>query len=193
MIQKPTRIAQLPVDDRGFPIPWNVQRDKDGKPLFTVNDQAKHIQALTKDLCPLCGERNEQIRWFVGGPMSAFHPNGVYFDLPGHKDCIAYALQVCPYLAAKNYKHRIDLPDPSKLPEGVVALVDYTQIPGRPELFVMVGAPGTEIILGETVYVRPKKPIIGYFYWRKGERIPRSEAEQLINRKEQQHELPTED
>lgn len=181
-IEKPTRIAKLPLDNRGFPIPWNVQRDIDGNPMFTVNDQVKHVLALTGDLCPLCGEANQQIRWFVGGPMSAFDPNGAYFDLPGHKSCIEYALQVCPYLTAKNYTHRIDVIDPDKIPEDTIALVDFTQIPGRPEVFVMVASAGTLIISHNpmTIYVKPKEPILGYRYWRKGVRLTKKEAQQII-------------
>jgi len=41
--------------------------------------------------------------WMIGGPLSAFHPQGVYIDTPVHYDCGKYALQVCPYSAVSLY------------------------------------------------------------------------------------------
>ena len=36
------------------------------------------------------------------------HENGAFADPPGHRACVTYALQVCPYLAAPSYAKRID-------------------------------------------------------------------------------------
>jgi hypothetical protein len=68
MIPMPPRIEKLPRDERGYPIPWNVLRDVDGKPIFTANDSAKHMRAIYEALCPICGERTGKWKWFVGGP-----------------------------------------------------------------------------------------------------------------------------
>lgn len=181
MIPMPPRIAKLPTDKRGYPIPWNVLLDVDGNPMFTVNDSQKHLTALHESLCPICGERTGKWKWFVGGPKSAFDPNGWYFDLPGHCECMEYALQVCPYLAARNYAHRIDIVHPEKLPEAVITF-DDTQDPNRPTLFVAVASATIELKPNgiHLPYVRPKKPWLGVSYWQKGQRLSDSEGEQLV-------------
>jgi hypothetical protein len=176
----PPRIQALEKDHRGFPIPWNVLRGKENKPIFTANDDRKHILALKEDRCAICGQPNEKVRWFVGGPKSAFHPNGWYFDLPGHEECIEFALKVCPYLAAKNYANRIDIKDNKNLPDGQVLFVDYTQDPNRPTVFVMVGCTRVEVsIRPPAIYVRPADRT-EVRYWRKGERVESVEGEILV-------------
>ena len=128
MIKEPERIARLPHDKRGFPIPWNVLRGVDDAPIFTVNDERKSQQALTRELCPICGERLGRWKWWVGGPRAAFDEHGWYIDLPVHQECAHYALQTCPYLASPRYveDHRVDVPDPSKLLPEHRVLVDQT-------------------------------------------------------------------
>lgn len=167
-------MRDLPKDRRGLPIPYIVLRDKDDRPHFTVNDTAKAMRCLAKDLCPICGKRLHRGRWFVGGPLSAFHPEGWYFDTPMHADCMRYALRVCPYLAAPKYVGRLEdlMLDPEKLPDNVVALTDDTVIPERPELFVAVMSIGQETKRGAAAhpYVRPKKRV-RYEYWRFGEQL----------------------
>lgn len=178
----PERMQSLPLDPRGYPIPWNVLRGKDGAGIFTVNSEEKHLVALQKSLCPLCGERLGQWKWFLGGPLSAFHPGGCYLDLPGHRDCIEYALQVCPYLALPRYIGRIDVPNPANLPLKVPFLVDQTVIPERPELFVAVASSHIEMLPNPPLLpkVRPKKPILEYQFWRHGRKISQTEALPLI-------------
>jgi hypothetical protein len=176
----PALMRDLERDARGLPIPYIVQRDNDGKPHFTINDAGKGMQALAKDLCPICGNKLFRGRWFVGGPLSAFHPDGCYFDTPMHADCMRYALRVCPYLAAPKYVHRLDglTADPNNFPEGVVGFQDNTVIPDRPEIFVAVMAIGQEFTGGATAsrpYLKPKK-VVRYEYWLKGERLPEDEG-----------------
>lgn len=177
----PPRIHALPKDERGFPIPWNVLRDKNGKALFTVNDGAKHLHALTGGLCPICGDPLGEDRWFVGGPASAFHPNGWYRDLPGHCECVEFALAVCPYLAAKNYK-AVSKDFSEVLPEGVVTR-DYTQDPNRPLVFVMVRFESMEVKArnADDVFVRPRRPYLEVRYWSKGVRLSEEEGTRLAN------------
>src|SRR5262245_10413652 len=105
----PERIARLPRDSRGYPVPWNVLVNDDGYPILTVNDQSKTVEAIVSGLCPICGGRLGKWKWFAGGPLSAFDEHGVYIDLPCHRECIEYALQVCPYLALPKYLGRIDV------------------------------------------------------------------------------------
>ena len=123
-METPDRVAKLPKDHRGYPIPWNVMRGEDGTAFFTVNDDRKAHRALREELCPICGERLGRWRWFVGGPRSAFDPHGWYLDLPGHRECMHFALATCPYLAAPKYLGRVDVIHPEKLPPLARILVD---------------------------------------------------------------------
>jgi hypothetical protein len=179
---EPDRIARLPHDTRGYPIPWNVLRGDDGTPFFTVNDDRRAWRALREQLCPLCGERLGRWRWWVGGPLSAFDPNGWYLDLPGHHDCITFALAMCPYLAAPKYLGRIDVANPSKLPPEARIMLDETIITDRPDVFVAVGNDVTEAQeRGLLVpYTRPMRPYLAYEFWRHGKQIPLHRAMPIL-------------
>jgi hypothetical protein len=177
MTEMPYRIARLPRDRRGYPIPWNVLLGVGEAPLFTVNDTSKHLEAIRRELCPICGERLGSWRWFVGGIRSAFDPRGAYYDLPGHRDCERYALQVCPYLSAPVYLGRINVADPSKIPDKV-RLVDITMLPERPEVFVAVASDKLDIVdvRAMTPVIVPKKPHLAYEFWRHGKELSAKEA-----------------
>jgi len=185
----PPRIARLERDARGYPIPWNVLRGDDGTPFFTVNDDRKRHRALCEELCPICGERLGRWKWFVGGPLSAFDPNGWFIDLPMHAECARFALATCPYLAAPKWLAREEkhIPHADKLP--AVPLVDPTLMPDRPELFVAIASAKVEINggsayavrLGDRVlplgaYLRPARPVLDYEFWRQGEPLPLAAA-----------------
>jgi len=178
-IVMPPRIARLPRDPRDLPIPWNVLRGDAGEAFFTVNDDRLAWRALREQLCPLCGERLGKWRWFVGGPRSAFHEHGWYLDLPGHKECMTFALQSCPYLALPRYMGRIDVVRPEKLPPEARILLNETVIADRPEVFVAVGADRIEAQggrLGVVPYLRPLRPALAYEYWRHGKQLTEAEA-----------------
>ena len=178
-IAEPERIARLEHDKRGYPIPWNVLRGDDGTPFFIINDDRKAYHALLRDLCPICGERLGRWKWFVGGLRSAFDPAGCYFDLPGHRECIEYALQVCPYLAIPKYlRHADAIAHPEKLPVGHGILLDETVIPDRPEVMVAVCARRIELLDRGPLqpYLKPVKPFDDWTYWRHGKQIDEAEA-----------------
>jgi hypothetical protein len=182
MIAEPARIARLEHDKRGYPIPWNVVRADDGTPFFTVNDTRKHYRALRAGLCPICGETLGKWRWFVGGPRSAFDPHGWYLDLPGHHECMTFALAACPYLAAPKYLGRVDVANPEKLPAEHRVLIDETMDPERPEMFVAVASARTQMTRDPrpSVLVRPIPPLLGIEYWRHGARIPEHRAMPIL-------------
>ncbi len=177
----PDRIARLPRDPRGYPIPWNVLRNGETA-FFTVNDDRNSWRALREGLCPICGERLGRWLWFVGGPRSAFDPNGYFLDLPGHRDCMEYALQVCPYLAAPKYLGRVDVTRPDKLPPEARILLDETMISDRPEIFVAVACNRIEgLERGALIpYMKPVAPFLDYSFWRHGQRIPEHRAMPIL-------------
>ena len=181
----PQRIARLDTDERGYPIPWSVLRNDDGDPFFTVNDDRKTWQALCEGLCPLCGERLGKWKWFVGGPRSAFDAHGWYIDLPGHRECMEYALGTCPYLAAPRYLGRIDVVNPEKLPPDATLLLDRTIISDRPEVFVATASAGMETLPRGGLLqplVRPARPLVEWTFWRHGKQITLDEALPVLRR-----------
>lgn len=177
MTAMPERIARLPRDKRGYPIPWNVLRDGETA-FFTVNDDRRTWEALRRGLCPICGDKLGRWLWLLGGPRSAFDPDGCYADLPGHRECIKFALRTCPYLAAPKYLGRIDVVHPEKLPPQARILVDETQIPERPEIFVAVASRWVTLRDNAplTPRLKPVAPFLDYTFWRHGEQIGDSEA-----------------
>lgn len=174
----PDRIARLPRDRRGYPVPWNALRGVDDAPIFTVNDDRKGWRAFREQLCPICGERLGRWRWFVGGPLSAFDEHGWFLDQSAHHECVRFALQTCPYLAAPRYLGRIDVADPAKLPPEARILLDETQIPERPEVLVAVSGEKIQVqVRGPLIpYTRPSRPFLGYEFWRHGRQITEEEA-----------------
>lgn len=179
-IPMPSRIRALPRDPRGYPIPWIVYRDVNGKPHFTINDQQRVAQCLTDDLCPICGGKLLPGRWFVGGPEAAFHENGAYADPPLHAECAHYALQTCPFIAAPHYGKRIEDRTNPQAHDNVVLMTDLSQEVERPPLFVALLANKQQVMeVGPGIaYVKPFKPYRRVEYWEKGKQL--SEAEALL-------------
>jgi hypothetical protein len=180
----PTRMADLPRDRRGYAIPWAVFTDADGRAHFQINDDRKRVHCLTRDLCPICGRKLTRGRWFVGGPMSVFHPNGAFADPPMHFECMRYAVAACPYLAAPSYAGRLDdktlktLDDENRPP----LLLDHTVIVRRPDLFVAVLARSQRLVGSAFApNVIPSKPYIRVEYWRHGEQLHDVVGQSLVD------------
>jgi hypothetical protein len=138
----PPLMAKNKRDKRGYPIPYIVFRDSKGKPQFTVNDHKLVTRCLNHNRCGICGNKLGDLIYFVGGPASAFHPNGAYVDPPMHKECATYALQVCPYIAFRKYtgakaKYEHDDDDGKRY-----VVEDPTMMPGKPKMFVLKGTHG---------------------------------------------------
>ena len=104
----PTRMKWLARDHRGYPVPYLVQRDRAGRPHFTISSSQRVTEVATRKKCGLCGKSLDLGAWFVGGPRSFLHPRGAFSDPAMHEDCARYALQICPWLAAPNYARRIE-------------------------------------------------------------------------------------
>lgn len=180
-IPLPTKMQDLPVDVRGFPIPYIIWRDQAGKPHFKINDDYRVEVAISNDLCAICGKKMNNDKWLIGGPDSAFHPNGAYIDTPNHHECGQYALQVCPYLAFIGYHSKLNF---DKLPEGI--FVDPTVDPNRVPFFVFIKISDFTVIRPTPVqrYLKPVKPYLGIEYWNNGEKITEQFAQELYKRKQ---------
>lgn len=92
----PDRIARLPLDERGFPIPWFVAWFG-GKPDFRVIHTPRYRQAWDGQLCWVCGQKLGSFRAWVMGPVSLIE--GATPEPPAHLDCGQFAARRCPYLA----------------------------------------------------------------------------------------------
>lgn len=175
-VAMPSNIALLPLDKRGYPVPYIVQRDIHGLPVFTMNDAEKHAECLKKKKCPICGLRLSKELWFVGGPLSAFHPHGCYYDSAMHHECMTYALKVCPYLALRNFN---STPLEKKLPHLQARVpgklvMDPTMEPGKPAggYFVAVMAYGQTIEQeGVMRHQKPLRPYHKVEFWKDGTQV----------------------
>jgi hypothetical protein len=170
----PARMLKLERDKRGYPIPFIVWRDTDGKPHFTINDAEVVMAVITGGLCSICGSKLGDNIWMIGGPKSAFHEHGAYIDPPVHKDCGTFALKTCPYIALPSYTGRIDdkTVDPTKV--GAHQLFeDRTMIPERPPLFVFAKTRAIQISIPQpgSHYVHPRRPWLAVEYWQDGHQI----------------------
>lgn len=107
----PERMAHLPVDRRGYPVPFFVRRVEGAEPDFRVMDEEAAGRALRARLCWVCGGRLGRHLAFVGGPRS--EASGLYADLPSHLECARFAARACPFLANPGARMRN-----GGLPEG---------------------------------------------------------------------------
>lgn len=180
----PDRMAHLPKDRRGYPIPTMVMRDSDGRPHFQINEESVRQKIIREDLCSICGTKLLRGRWFAGGPLSGFSHRGLYIDPPMHEECVRYAMRVCPYLAAPNYGREIGTKTLKGDEDKARILIDPTQVPERPDYFVLVMSVGEDRFAAtgpfadpylppDTIrYVRHKEGTVRVVeFWRHGEEI----------------------
>lgn len=112
----PSRIAALPRDHRGFPVPWFVAWI-DGVPDFRVIGPGKIAEAYAHKKCWICGENVGKYMAFVIGPMCAI--NRVASEPPSHRECAEFAARVCPFLTRpKMRRNEKDLPEQRRDPAG---------------------------------------------------------------------------
>jgi hypothetical protein len=172
-------------DRRGLPIPFVVYRDLKGMPHFSINDTGVVDRVIAEGLCGLCGRplKPDQI-WFVGGPGSSFREDGMYIDPFMHEDCGRYAVQVCPFIAAPNYR-RVE---GRTLKAGDIheeaSLYDNQIAPPRPLVFFFTRAAGFSVVDPQDgsgqKYILPDRPWLDVEFWANGEPITQAEAEAIL-------------
>lgn len=114
----PARIAALPVDKIGRPVPWFVEWIH-GVPDFRVMGAAKVIDAVRFKLCWVCGQRVGRYVTFTVGPMCAV--NRTSPEPPAHQECAEFSVQRCPFLTTPAMVRRErHLPDGVTDPAGVM-------------------------------------------------------------------------
>lgn len=113
----PPQIASLPLDKRGYPVPWFVPWIG-GEPEFRAVDPDTILKAHREGLCWICGKKINGANAFVIGPMCAV--NRVSAEPPSHLACGRFAVTACPFLSRPLAK-RADTSDlPHQAPAGIM-------------------------------------------------------------------------
>lgn len=140
-------MSKLPLDSRGYPIPYFVPI-VDGKPEFRYQDWKKRKACLDHSLCSVCGNRlHAKSFWFITGPFGLH--NRVVSDAPMHEECARYSINVCPHLIFYKAERRSE-DSPTNNP-NIIA--------GKPNELFLIKADkyGTEVTDGHLyINFRPK-------------------------------------
>ena len=113
----PRQIRQLPVDHRGFPVPWFVHWDN-GEPDFRIIAPGKLEWAITGRKCWICGHVLGRVLAFTVGPMCVI--NRISSEPPAHLDCARFAVSACPFIVnPKMRRNEHNLPVDRVEPAGI--------------------------------------------------------------------------
>lgn len=104
----PSRMAKLPLSERGYPVPWFVQWLEEqgsdtptpigeGYPEFRMMRGEALDTAIVQKRCWICGEPLGRFMSFVLGPMCAI--NRTTAEPPSHRDCAEWSAKACPFLS----------------------------------------------------------------------------------------------
>lgn len=99
------RIAKLPVDGRGYPVPYFVTWIN-GEPEFRMADMEKWKKCVRQSLCWVCGQPLGKFKAFTIGPMCVV--NKTTAEPPEHLDCARWSVKGCPFLSRPNMVRRED-------------------------------------------------------------------------------------
>lgn len=114
----PIRMQSLPVDARGYPVPWFVEWIN-GAPEFRVMDGRKLVRAVREKLCWVCGKPLGSFLAFTIGPMCAV--NRVSSEPPSHRECAMFSARACPFLTRPHMRRREGgMPEEAVKPGGMM-------------------------------------------------------------------------
>lgn len=105
----PSFMKRLPRDSANRPIPF-FAAEVDGKHDFRVMDAHKLVQAISEELCFVCGNRLRRARsggptgTFVAGPMCLV--NRTSAEPPNHEECAEWSAMACPFLTTPGKERR---------------------------------------------------------------------------------------
>jgi hypothetical protein len=162
----PDRLAHLPVDDHGRPIPW-FTATVDGVPDLRIARAGAVVDAIRLSSCWICGRRRAATATFVTGPLATI--NRVHSEPPSHPECARYAVVACPFLSRPQMRRR-DVDAPTAPAAGwMVAGNPGVAVLWRSRRFRARPAPDGGILfnLGDPVEVT---------WWRQGRPASREEA-----------------
>lgn len=111
----PPHMRGLPVNAKGYPVPWFVGPGIDGEPDFRVVDAGKIGRAINQRLCWLCGRPIGKTASFTVGPMCVI--NRISAEPPSHRACASFAAKACPFLAhPKAVRREANMPEHGDMP-----------------------------------------------------------------------------
>lgn len=126
------RISVLPVDERGYPIPYFVGKDSDGKYDFRFMDGEKLIQCHLENRCWVCGQPLGGFKAFIIGPMCSI--TRTTSEPPSHLDCAEWSLKACPFLTKPKMERRED--EKTEASKDNVAGIQIRRNPGVMSLWI---------------------------------------------------------
>lgn len=111
----PPRMHLLPIDSRGYVVPWFVQwldanlrpttwNAPGAYPEFRVADRDKWMRAVNDGRCWVCGGRLGVFKTFVLGPMCGL--NRTTSEPPCHRECAQWSARNCPFLTRPQMERR---------------------------------------------------------------------------------------
>jgi hypothetical protein len=113
----PQRMQRLPMDERGYPVPFFVAW-VDGKPDHRLADPRALRCCVEQDRCWICGEPLGRFKAFTIGPMCTI--TRVISEPPQHLECATFAAKACPFLSRPQAKRRdANLPEEIREPAGI--------------------------------------------------------------------------
>ena len=124
----PRRIARLPKDDRGYPVPAFVEWIRDGeaakigapgaKPDFRYARPDFRARAFKQGLCWVCGDPTGTHKVYVIGPMCVI--NRTTMEPACHRDCAEFTAKACPFLIHPREKRNEKNLDEAASAPGIV-------------------------------------------------------------------------
>ncbi|MCB2109331.1 MAG: hypothetical protein KDE14_16600 [Rhodobacteraceae bacterium] len=168
--ERPDHIMRLPVDGRGYPVPYFASYF-DGKPDFRVIDRDKVIATATGKCCTICGGPLNGEAYFAVGPKALILTCAT--DGPSHKDCIEYAIRTCPFILNPNARARR-----SGLPEHPA--IREQAIPERPPIYGVVSVRGDVKIDNSHITILCSWDQADYRFSKDGKWIEPAEARPFI-------------
>jgi hypothetical protein len=163
----PLYMLGLPLDARGYPIPWFVATMEDGTRDFRFMDAVKRGRTHTEKRCWVCGERRGANFVFVIGPMCGV--SRISAEPPCHKACAEWSVRNCPFLT-RPYMVRRE----NDLPE------EYVEVPGmikrNPGVMLLWTTRSYYMRRQEDNYVFQVGDPIEVSWWREGRAATREEV-----------------
>ncbi|MGH8665352.1 MAG: hypothetical protein ACREUX_13910 [Burkholderiales bacterium] len=149
----PDRIKALPIDSRGYPIPWFVAEIEPGVRDFRFADRHKRVIAARDRRCWVCSDKLGRYLAFVIGPMCAINRNTS--EPACHRECAEFAVRACPFMLLPQAQYRkANAPDSMQKPIGFLDgnpgcmciwittdFKPYRAGPNRDDWLILIGNP----------------------------------------------------
>ncbi len=84
-----------------FVIPFTTFIKSDGVPDFKITDLQHWFECAMGDLCAICGKYLTWDVWYCGSAAQC--DAGQFVDLAMHRECMEYAVSVCPFFLGRDY------------------------------------------------------------------------------------------